>query len=371
MNDLAQSWCDRTGYRFDSSFALAKILWLARREEAHFAQCARFLHQADFVVGHLTGDFGVTDYCNALKTGYDLTRNEWPDWMARLPGVPERLPRIVAPGTPIGAVSAVAASMSGLPAGLMVVAGATDGVAAAVATGLRTVGDYNTSLGTTLVFKGVSARSARHPQGLVYSHKLPGGKWLPGAASNVGAAWMRAWFPDASPAELDRAATAYLPCRIAAYPLVGQGERFPFSSAAAQRFAAPEPANQYEAFAAFLTGTALVERLSYEVLDSVCDTAGGAVYSTGGGSNSDVWMQCRADVTGRIVHRPRVHESAFGSAVLAAAGTLFPSLDDAGTAMTHVARTYLPTASTNAHYAELYERFRHELARRGYLANVG
>ncbi len=323
-------------------------------------------------MGLLTGDFDVTDYCNALKTGYDLSRDQWPGWMARLPGVGERLPRVVAAGTPIGKVSAAAATtMTGLPEGLAVVAGATDGVAAAVGAGLRSVGDYNTSLGTTLVFKGIASRIARHPEGLVYSHRLPGDRWLPGAASNVGAAWIRAWFPDSSPAELDRAAAAYLPCGVAAYPLVGRGERFPFRNAAAERFATPEPACAAEAFAAFLTGTALVERLSYDVLDAVCGTSAGAVYCTGGGSASDTWMQCRADATGRVMHRPRGHESAFGSAILAAAGTVFSSLAEATDAMTHVTRTFQPTASVEAHYADLYERFREELSRRGYLQTGG
>ena len=159
---------------------------MARHESENFARCARFVHQADYIVGLLTGDFDVTDYCNALKTGYDLLRDQWPGWMARLPGVGERLPRVVAAGTPIGKVSAAAATtMTGLPEGLAVVAGATDGVAAAVGAGLRSVGDYNTSLGTTLVFKGIASRIARHPEGLVYSHRLPGDRWLPGAASNV------------------------------------------------------------------------------------------------------------------------------------------------------------------------------------------
>ena len=64
------------------------------------------------------------------------------------------------------------------------VAGATDGTTAFLASGARRPGDYNTSLGTTLIFKGISREICRHPNGLIYCHKLPGGRWLPGAASN-------------------------------------------------------------------------------------------------------------------------------------------------------------------------------------------
>jgi len=72
-----------------------------------------------------------------------------------LPGVLERLPRVVAPGTPVGEVSADAAEKTGLPKGLTIVAGASDGTAASVASGLARRGDYNSTLGTTLVFKGL------------------------------------------------------------------------------------------------------------------------------------------------------------------------------------------------------------------------
>ena len=192
----------------DSSFALPKIGWIARHEPLVFERTARFVHQADYIVGKLTGDFTVTDYSNALKTGFDLREDRWPRWINELPGVVERLPAVVAPGTPIGRISADAAATTGLPSGLTVVAGATDGVAAALASGLRVPGDYNTTVGTTLVFKGLSRDIVRHRQGLVYSHKLPGGLWLPGAASNTGAAWIAAWFPGGVVKDLDRAACA-------------------------------------------------------------------------------------------------------------------------------------------------------------------
>jgi len=326
----------------------------------------RFLHQADYIVGRLTGEFNLTDYGNALKSGFDLAADCWPAWIAQLPGVREQLPQVVAPGTPVATVTDSAAALTGMPVGLTVVAGATDGVAAAVAAGLRVPGDYNTTVGTTLVFKGVSRHAVRHPHGLIYSHRLPGDLWLPGAASNTGAAWIRAWFSEHSPQDLDRAASPYLPGRIVAYPLVGRGERFPFLQREATKFAVPAATNSSEAYAANLVGTALVERLSYDVLDAACSTAGGEVYSTGGGSASDLWMQCRADAAGRVIHRPSVPESSFGSAILAAAGTLFPSLAEATKAMARTARSFEPNHQLKGVYDELYGRFREELLHRGY-----
>jgi D-ribulokinase len=367
LGELAADAGDRLPAGLDASFALPKIEWLRRHEPKTFGKTARFLHQADYITGLLTGDFGVTDYSNALKTGYDVFEQRWPLWLAQLPGLLERLPRVVPPATRVGCVCRDAAAQTGLPEGLPVLAGATDGTAACLASGLRRAGDYNTTLGTTLVFKGLSRRPVRDAAVGVYSHKLPGGWWLPGAASNTGGEWIGAWFADADPAQLDEAAGPLLPGGLVCYPLVRRGERFPFVRPQAEGFCLPEPADMHQRYAAGLVGTALVERLAYQVLDGSLGVAHGEIYSTGGGSGSDIWMQCRADATGRTLHRPSAPESAFGSAILAAAGTVHGDLDAAIASMVRVERSFSPNREIAQQYTELFQRFCDELRRRGYL----
>jgi D-ribulokinase len=119
-------------------------------------------------------------------------------------------------------------------------------------------------------------------------------------------------------------------------------------------------------YAACLQGVAMVERLGYEVLDAASGESGGDVYGTGGGSRSDVWTQCRADVTGRVIHRPRCGESAFGTAVLAAAGTHYNSIHEAVGEMVRRERSFEPDRGRTPAYDALYERFRGELRKRGY-----
>ena len=366
LNELAGDSTRQLGYRFEPSYALAKILWVRDCDPDAFARTARCIHQADYVQSRLVGKQLASDYSNALKTGYDLIGECWPAWMERLDGVVERLPDIVAPGTRVGEVGAEGARATGLPKGLPVVAGATDGTAGCLASGLRRPGEYNTTLGTTLTFKGLSDHPCRHPQGLVYSHKLPGDRWLPGAASNTGGEWMSTLFAEADLPAMDAAAESLFPLAIATYPLVRTGERFPFKAPQAVGFCAPVPSTDTEQYAAYLQGTALVERLAYEVLDQVAGTSGGDVYSTGGGSRSDVWMQCRATVTGRITHRPECPESAFGSAVLAAAGTAIGDLWRAVRAMVRIETAFDPDPTQARQYEDLYGQFCAALRERGY-----
>jgi xylulokinase len=367
LNALAADHCEKHGYRFAASYALAKILWIRKNEPEVFEKTARFAHQADYILGRLSGAFGVSDASNALKAGYDLVDETWPAWMEKLPGVPERLPRVVMPGTKVCSVSRTAAGETGLAEGTMLVTGATDGTAAFLASGAKNPGDWNTSLGNTLVFKGISDALAKHPDGIVYSHKLPGRFWLPGAASNTGCEWIERLYPGEDLAEMDMAADRVLPTVTLIYPLVREGERFPFLNPEARWFCIPTEVDRVTQYAACLQGTAFIERIGYEVLEGVTKTTGGEVFATGGGSRSDVWARCRADVAGRRIHRPAFPESAFGSAILAAAGARNEDLPGAIKRMVTIERTFEPEPDRAEMYAGRFQRFRTELEERGYL----
>ncbi len=186
LNEVAGEFLARHGYSFSSSFAAAKILWFQENEPQAFDRTDTFAHQTDYLAARLTGEAIVSDFNNALKTGYDVLEDRWPSWLEADLGLGDRLPSVVEPGIQIGQVAPKGAEESGLPEGLPILAGTTDGVAACLASGLRQPGDYNTTLGTTLVFKGLSDTIVTVPNGLVYSHKLPGGHWLPGGGKQHG-----------------------------------------------------------------------------------------------------------------------------------------------------------------------------------------
>jgi sugar (pentulose or hexulose) kinase len=375
LSDWAQQASSDVPVR--ASWSLAKMLWLERHEPRGFDKTRCFAHQADYIASRLTGTVGWTDASNALKSGYDLRARTWPDWLDDRSGIRGKLPEVVEPGTVRGRVRDDVARDLQLPLGLKVVAGATDGTAAFLASGAARVGDDNTTLGTTLVFKRLADHAPADPSGLVYSHRLPDHadaqgvqreRWLPGAASNVGGEWIREGHSGADLAQLDSAAEPLLPSAFLAYPLVGKGERFPFLTPSALGFCDAPTDQAALSFAARLQGVAFVERLAYEVLDRVTgQEAPGDVFATGGGSASDVWMQLRADVTGRTLHRPQCHESAFGSAILAAANTVHDGLWDAMGRMLVIERSFHPDALRGPKYDESYGAFRRRLEQEGYL----
>jgi D-ribulokinase len=355
------------GYRMQPSWGLPKLLWLLR-ERPELVPGARLAHQADLVTRRLVGRAVPADTSHALKTGYDLLGDRWPYEVLDELGVPaEVLPEVVLSGRRLGMVCAEAAAATGIPAGTPVIAGMTDGCAAQLGAGALRVGDWNSVLGTTLVLKGVTGRLLRDPAGVVYSHRAPGGGWLPGGASSVGAGALSARFPGRDLEALGRQAAEREPAGVVAYPLVSRGERFPFTAPHAEGFVLGTPADEADEYAALLQGVALVERLCFDYLDLLGAPTGGDLSLTGGGARSRYWCQLRADVLGRPVGLPEQAEAGLGMAVLAASAvTGRPAAEVAG-AMVHVREVLEPRPDRTGRFAAPYLRLVDELARRGWL----
>jgi len=363
--DLAE----RLGYRFVATFALPKLLWLQRHSPAHWAAARYLLSPTDFIAGSLTGDFTVTDYSNALKTGYDLLEGCWPDFIETDLGIARhRLPRVVAPGAPIGRVTAAAADLTGLAPDMPVLAGMTDGCASQVSTGVVAPGQWNSTLGTTLVIKGVTRELLRDPEGRVYCHRHPDGYWLPGGASNTGGEGIARRFSTDRLSQLNAGALALAPTGLIVYPLARTGERFPFSRPNAEGFALGGASDEAELYTAYLEGTAYVERLAYDVLAELGAEVGQTLYVAGGANHSEAWLQLRADILNKTLLVPEEGGGAKGAAVVAAGGVYYGGIVPAAQAMVHLTGEVLPRPELRAAYDELYGRFRAACQERGYLA---
>lgn len=356
----------KLGYQFSSAFALPKVLWVMRHEPEVFER-AVFVHAADYIVGRLTGSFLVSDTSNALKTGYDLISGRWPEFIESGLGIPaEKLPQVVSPGTVIGEVSDECARRTGLVRGTPVVAGVTDGTAGFLASGAVQVGDWNSTIGTTLVVRGVSSRLINDPQGRIYCHAHPDGCWLPGGASNSGAECLQQLFQGRDLDQLNAYVPQYSPTMLLIYPLVRTGERLPFVNPSAEGFIIGEPRDSRELYAAYLEGVGYVERWCYELMEELGAEMGDTIYTTGGGAKSPEWMQVRADIMNKRVVRPASTECAMGAAAVAASRTLYPSLEEAVRGMVNPGLSVDPDPSRTDLFEQRYRAFRDVCARRGY-----
>jgi D-ribulokinase len=365
----AARW-ERAGLQIGPSFALAKLAWLAARPQV-FEGVAHAWSTADLIVARLLGRPGPSDWSHALKSGYDPVERSWAYDVLEALGIPATLlPEVEPPTHLAGVLSASAAAETGLPRRCEVRLGMTDGCAAQLASGPARPGSFVSVLGTTLVIKGISRTLLHDPTGAVYSHLHPDGWWLPGGASNTGGDALGGYAPG-SLTDLDAAAAAFGPASVVAYPLRREGERFPFREPRAHGFMLGVAAEELEAYRAALEGVAFVERLAYDRLESLGAVIDGSIGSAGAGGSSGSWSTIRATVLGRPLVRAATPTTAFGAALLAASGTLHPTLEEAAAAMVRSSATVEPDPAEAGALEQSYGRFVEELARRGWLADRG
>lgn len=276
----------------------------------------RILHQADWVMGKLSGRYDVTDENNALKSGYDPVTRYWPAWIAKT-GFDARLfPTVVPAGTKIGNITAEMAAQLGLPADTAIVAGTTDGCAAFLASGASEPGDGVTSLGTTLTLKLLSETPVFAPDFGIYSHRI-GEQWLAGGASNTGGAAIGAYFSKDDIARLTPLLDPKVPTGLDYYPLPKPGERFPVNDPNFQPRLTPRPADDRVFFQAILEGIARIEAEAYAKLGALGASRLASIRTAGGGAANAAWTTIRLRALGVPEKASLSEHAAVGTARLA------------------------------------------------------
>ena len=108
-----------------------------------------------------------------------------------------------------------------------------------------------------------------------------------------------------------------------------------------------------------MEGLAFEIRHFYDILES-----GGIeirhVHASGGGAKSPVWLQIKADVTGRNFQALKNSETGTVACVMLASVALgkHKDLKDAAKTYVKLSRTYEPDPKRHAIYNELYEKYK-------------
>ncbi|MCD2423104.1 FGGY-family carbohydrate kinase [Niabella pedocola] len=351
---------------FSTSTGLAKMVWFAETFPEKAAHIFQWIHAADFITGKLCDVWNVTDYTNVLKSGYDLSLLKWPDYISDILGIKKEWLQEVQPsGTVIGKLTAGLVRSLGLPDQVAVTTGITDGCASQVASGAMKPGQWNTTIGTTLVIKGVSVKEINDPLNRLYNHRHPAGYWMPGGAGNIGADWVSAGFK-ADLVHYNEAAAALTPTGQIAYPLIQKGERFPFVAPEAQGFG-PDAVTKEILYTANMEGVAFAERYAYEMIQALSGEGVEAIYTAGGASNSDTWLQIRSDVLQKPVCKMKYISGAVGAAIVAASTTCFNDITEATAALTQAEKWVTPRAGLKQPYDDQYGRFLNAMEERKFI----
>jgi xylulokinase len=317
-----------TGNPALTGFQAPKVLWLRDDEPAAYERVATVLLPKDYVRLWLTGE-RLTDASDAAGTLLlDLARRTWSSEVLDRLGLPAAwFPAVLESPEPAGRLRPELAAELGLPAGLVVAAGAGDNAAAAAGTGIVREGLVSSSIGTSGVVFAHTDRPRPDPAGRLHAfcHAVPGAYHLMGVTLSAGGSlgWWQGLL-----SELDASLSYDRLAELAATVPAGaegllflpylSGERTPHLDPFARGswFGLTTRHGLGHLTRALMEGVALSMR---DCLDLMRE--GGVrveeVRATGGGARHPLWRQLQADVYGLDVRRPEVEEGpAYGAALL-------------------------------------------------------
>ena len=358
-----------SGKPLDVIPCIYRMMWVAECEPAIMARAARIAEVHAYLAFQLTGDW-VTSIASADPTGaLDMRQRVWSEEILHAAGIDvAKMPRLVAPGTPMAEVSKAAAAATGLRAGTPVIAGGGDGQCAGAAAGVGTPGLAYVNLGTAVVSGSYGAEYAYDrafrtevavaDQGYIFETCVRSGTFL--------VDWLTREVFVGDPAR-KRDLIRDLEAEAAASPVGAggvvlipywQGCMTPHWDSFARGVIAglSGSTRRGDIYRALLEGIALEQATSTNQAEQATGAKIDRYVAIGGGAASDLWAQILADATGRPVSRSTtVEASSLGAAMAAAKGCgWFPTLTASSAAMAgHITRTFEPDAMRSARYAEL------------------
>jgi xylulokinase len=361
----------QTGNVPSEVFTLAKLLWVREHEPALFARAVFAISAKDYIQCRLTGVVSTepSDAGNfLLLKGIPA---QWDAGLIDAIGVPPRLfPALKPSSEKVGELSASAAKVLGLNAGIPVVAGAADMACAAVGSGILTEGEAAVSLGTAspliMPVEGIDAslvgKLTFHP------HAIEGRRYALASILSGGRSyrWLAGVLNADQGAGIDLGALDRIAARA---PAGSDGVLFlPFLTGSAS------PDWRSDARAAWIgmraasglaeLGRAVLEGVAYNCRECIelCSRSGKKVQRlvvSGGGARSALWLGIIADVTGLPVQALGTAEaSALGAAMLAGVGCgVFKNVTEAVSTMVRLGETIPPDAARTRTYEGSYDGY--------------
>lgn len=314
-----------------------KILWWKHEQPEAYEKTARFILPHTYVVGRMTGLRGDEIYFDYTHLHFscfaDNFKKEWSrELLSEFDIAPSKMPRIISPFTIVGYTTAEFAACSGTVAGIPVAAGCGDTAASTFGSGMFDNDRMLDIAGTASVLCSVVdsyAPDVQH-ETMTMMRSPVDGLWLPLAYVNGGGMCIR-WFrdtlsgtPHATYDELQREASDIAPGSEGLLFIPHfSGRVLPNDPYLKGSFLGLDFAHtRGHLYRAILESVAYEYRYYLSVLHALYpQNAFDTLCCIGGGANSALFNQIKADVLGVTVETFQTGETALiGSAVIAGYG---------------------------------------------------
>ena len=332
-----------------ATWPACKLLWVKRNEPEIWAKTKKIFLLEDWILYKLTGKF-ISEKTRQSSTLYfDIHKAEWWEEMLDFIGVSrDMLPTLHSSAVEVGEYD-----------GMKVVTGAIDQIAGAIGAGVVKQGIVSEMTGTTMVIFMPSDTVPAYDKASIvpchynYDDKYCLLSWTPTAGMAL--KWFRnALCENFSFRELDDMAMSvpagsdgltFLPYLCGStMPKYNPAARGSFTGLTTEHTRAHFVRSVMESVTCMLKSN-----LDYLGLDVA------EIRAMGGGANSPLWCQMKADMTGkRLVTLKNKETACLGSAILAGVGTgIFSSVEEAASKI-ELDKVY---EDQGVDYTECYERY--------------
>lgn len=350
-------------------FTASKLMWVKKHEPENYAKVSHILLAKDFIRFKLTGEYATEVSDASGMQLLDVANRCWSKEVCEKLGIDMALLAKVYESPEVtGHVTADAAALTGLDAGIPVAGGAGDNAAAAIGMGVHAPGKAFTTIGTSGVVFTPTASPIIDKKGRIHTFcaAVPGTWHVMGVTQAAGLSlnWFRRTLaPELSYNQITDACKAlpigaenllYLPYLM--------GERTPILDSNARGvFFGLSAIHTREHMA-----RAVIEGISYslnscldvikEVGIQVSDMA-----LCGGGGKSPFWKQMLSDIYNIPIKTMASDEgAALGAAILGGcAAGVFASVEEGCSKLVRDGETATPNAENHevyAHYYSMYDR---------------
>lgn len=390
-----QLWCDKRGAElvnqlktqpgFDKAFLLSanppvanwvgfKLKWIQVFQPDIYSKIWKVIVPKDYINYKLTGSI-VIDHSEASGSFLmDARTKQWSDELINIVGVDgNKLPEIRAAYEVIGKVTADVAKLTGLIEGTPVVGGGGDMLCMLLAAGITQPGRASDVTGTSSIMSVFTPEPVFDSRLMNLHHVMPG--WIPFGIIDSGGGSLK-WFKDSfcqnEVAEaqkkkievydiLNELAAAVEPGTegLFYYPYL-MGERSLGTPYARGVFFGITPRTGKGAMVrAIMEGVTFELRRTLEIVENAGHQVN-VVYHNGGGANSDLWSQIKADIYQKKVATFETNEGGIlGSAILAGVGTgVYSDPSNGVEQCLRIAKEFLPREQYRERYNAMFALFK-------------
>jgi sugar (pentulose or hexulose) kinase len=349
--------------------SLYKILWIMENEPDVYNKVYKFMDVQGFLLTHLI-DKHVTSYVSADSMSLiDIRSKGWSKELMKSLGLkPEHYLDLCDPGRVIGRITKTASQETGLPERLPVVAGAGDGICAAL--GTRTIAPDRAFfiIGTWTALGGYSTRYVVDRSFRTLVSVIPGSYHL---EANVAGGYIVRWFldnyskdPASEPEEYWEKIVSQIPPGSEGLLTIPYwfGSLAPYWDNTSRGITIGWAGihTRGHMYRSILEGVSFEHRMLLEAMASALNAKYREIAFVGGGAKSPLWSQITSDVFALpICVTSTVESSSLGAAIIGATGLgIYQTFEEAADKMTSLEIKYRPNSETTDIYDRLFEVYK-------------